>query len=244
MLHQTMERLSEMKLCGLLDGLREQLQSPNFGELAFEERLGLLVDREHLLRVNRKLTRRLQETRLRQKAAIEDVDFQTQRGLEKSVFMSLAGCSWIGQRQNLIITGPTGVGKSYLANALAHKACREGHRVIYYRFSDFVRELGLSAADGSYPKLAAKIGKRSLLVIDDWLRDPVRAETGRCLLDVLDDRYSNGATLLASQAPIASWHERFKDPTLADAVMDRIVHNAHRLELKGDSMRKKTSRLT
>jgi DNA replication protein DnaC len=244
LINQTMDKLAQMKLHGLLDGLREQLQSPAYLDMSFEERLGLLVDREHLLRENGRLTRRLQETRLRHKAEMEDVDFLTRRGLEKSAFLDLAGCSWIVHHHNLIISGPTGVGKTYLAGALAHKACREGHRVIYYRFSDFLRELGMSLADGSYPKLAAKIAKRDLLVIDDWLRDPVGPEQSRQIIDLMDDRFRSKSTLLTSQAPVSAWHERFKDPTLADAILDRIVHDAHRLELKGDSMRKNTSPLT
>jgi DNA replication protein DnaC len=244
LIHQTMEKLAQMKLQGFLDGLREQLESPRYGDLSFEERLGLIVDREYLLRENRRLTRRLQETRLKNKAELEDVDFQARRGLEKNFLLELAGCTWIAQHHNLIITGPTGVGKSFLTCALAHRACKEGWRIIYYRFSDFLRELAMSLADGSYPKLAAKIAKRDLLVVDDWLRDPVGAEPARQLLDLLDDRFRNKSTLLTSQVPIAAWHERFKDPTLADALLDRIVHDAHRLELKGDSMRKRTSSLT
>ena len=244
LIHQTMDKLARMKLSGLLDGLREQLESPSFRDLSFEERLGLLVDREYLLRENRRLTRRLQETRLKARAELEDVDFTARRGLEKGAFLNLAGCSWIAHHHYLIITGPTGVGKTYLACALAHKACREGHRVIYYRFSDFLRELSMSQADGSYPKLAGKIAKRDLLVVDDWLRDPVSPEHGRQILDLLDERFRNKSTLLTSQAPVPAWHERFKDPTLADAILDRVVHDAHRLELKGDSMRKSTSSLT
>ena len=148
-----------MKLEGFLDGLREQMGSPAFDDMPFEDRLGLLVDREYTLRENRRLTRRLQETRLKTRADVEDVDFRAKRGLDKRVYLELAGCSWISRQHNLIITGPTGVGKSYLACALGRKACREGYRSIYYRFSDFIRELTISVVDGSYPKLAAKLAK-------------------------------------------------------------------------------------
>lgn len=244
LLHQTLEKLSQMQLYGLLEGLKEQLASPNFQGLSFEERLGLLVDREYLLRENRHLARRLKETRLKCKAQLEDVDFTARRGLEKGSFLELAACSWVARHHNLILTGPTGVGKTYLASALAQKACREGYRVLYFRFSDFLRELTMSMAEASYPKLAQKIAKRDLLVIDDWLRDPVSPEQARHIIDILDDRFRNRSTLLTSQAPVPSWHERFKDPTLADAILDRIVHDAYRLELKGDSMRKDTSPLT
>ena len=244
LINQAMEKLAQMKLEGFLDGLREQMGSPAFGDMPFEDRLGLLVDREYTLRENRRLTRRLQETRLKTRADVEDVDFRAKRGLDKRVYLELAGCSWISRQHNLIITGPTGVGKSYLACALGRKACREGYRSIYYRFSDFIRELIISVVDGSYPKLAAKLAKRDLLIIDDWLRDPVSADQARQIIDILDDRFRSKSTLLTSQAPVPSWHERFKDPTLADAILDRLVHDAHRLELKGDSMRKNTSPLT
>lgn len=243
-IHQTMEKLAQMKLTGFMEGLREQLDSPGFRDMTFEERLGLLVDREYLLRENRRLTRRLQESRLKGRAEIEDVDYTTSRGLDRGEFLSLAGGEWISRRHNLIITGPTGVGKTYLACALAQKACRDGFRIIYFRFADFLRELQNSLADGSYPKLATKIARRDLLLIDDWLRDPIGPDQSRQILDIFDDRYSVHSTLLTSQVPISDWHARFKDPTLADAVLDRIIHNAHRLKLKGDSMRKKMSDLT
>lgn len=243
-IHQTMEKLAQMKLAGFMEGLREQMDSPGFSDMTFEERLGLLVDREYLLRENRRLTRRLQESRLKGRAEIEDVDYTTSRGLDRGEFLSLAGGEWISRRHNLIITGPTGVGKTYLACALAQKACRDGFRTIYFRFADFLRELQNSLADGSYPKLATKIARRDLLLIDDWLRDPIGPDQSRQILDIFDDRYSVHSTLLTSQVPIPDWHARFKDPTLADAVLDRIIHNAHRLELKGDSMRKKMSDLT
>jgi DNA replication protein DnaC len=244
LIHQTMEKLAQMKLTGLLEGIREQIDNQGFSELSFEERFGLLVDKEFVLRENRRLTRRLQESRLKIQAEIENIDFQASRGLDKSFFLELAACSWIHNHHNLIITGPTGVGKTYLACALAHKACREGYRSIYYHFPKLLTDLAMSKAEGTYHKLAFTLAKRDLLIIDDWLRDPLTAEQARYILDLFDDRFRNSSTLLSSQFPVSSWHERFKDPTLADAIMDRIVHDSYRLKLKGDSMRKTTSPLT
>jgi DNA replication protein DnaC len=239
-----MEKLAQMKLTGLLEGLREQIDNQDLSQLSFEERFGLLVDKEFVLRENRRLTRRLQEARLKIRAEIENIDYQTSRGLDKSFFLELTACSWIHNHHNLIITGPTGIGKTYLACALAHKACREGYRSIYYHFPRLLTELAMSKAEGTYHKLAFTLAKRDLLIIDDWLRDPLTAEQARFILDLFDDRFRNSSTLLSSQFPISSWHERFKDPTLADAIMDRIIHDSYRLKLKGDSMRKTTSPLT
>ena len=244
LIHQTMEKLAQMKLTGLLEALREQIDNQGFSDLSFEERFGLLVDKEFILRENRRLIRRLREARLKVQAEIENIDFQTGRGLDKSFFLELATCSWIHNRHNLIITGSTGVGKTYLACALAHKACREGYRSIYYHFPKLLTDLAISKAEGTYHKLAFTLAKRDLLVIDDWLRDPLTAEQTRYIVDLFDDRFRNSSTLLSSQFPVSSWHERFKDQTLADAIMDRIVHDSYRLKLKGDSMRKATSPLT
>ena len=242
--HQTMERLSQMKLTGILEGFKEQLDNPAFSDLAFEERFGLLVDREYLLRDNRRLTRRFQEAHLKVKASVEDVDFHAPRGLDKRLFLELATCGWIGRRHNLVITGPTGSGKTYLACALAQKACREGKRCLYFHFPELLQELNISRAEGSQRLLVRKLATRDLLVIDDWLREPVSAEIARGLADLMDDRFRNKSTLFATQFPVAEWHGRFQDPTLADAVLDRIVHDSYRIELSGDSMRKRTSDLT
>ena len=244
LIHQTMEKLAQMKLTGLLEALREQIDTQGFSDLSFEERFGLLVDKEFVLRENRRLIRRLREARLKVQAEIENIDFQTARGLDKSFLLELATCSWIHNRHNLIITGSTGVGKTYLACALAHKACREGYRSIYYHFPKLLTDLAISKAEGTYHKLAFTLAKRDLLVIDDWLRDPLTAEQTRYIVDLFDDRFRNSSTLLSSQFPVSSWHQRFKDQTLADAIMDRIVHDSYRLKLKGDSMRKTTSPLT
>lgn len=243
LIQQTLEKLAKMKLSGLLAGVQEQMESPNFSSLSFEDRLGLVVDREFQLRENRAMTRRLKETKLRCRAELEDVDYQAPRNLEKAYFLELAAGSWIAHHHNLIIIGPTGCGKTFLACALAHRACRDGLRASYQHFPRLIRDLVIADADGSYSKLANKHAQRDLLVIDDWLRDSVTAEQGRLLVDLLDDRFRTKSTILASQLPVSAWHERFKDPTLADAVLDRIVHDSYRIELSGDSMRKRTSNL-
>ncbi|WP_449246789.1 IS21-like element helper ATPase IstB [Desulfarculus baarsii] len=244
MLYQTMEQLAEMKLSGLLAGLREQIEGNDYAELSFEERLALLVDKEYLLRDNRRLTKKLQEARLKVRAQIEDVDFQSPRGLDKKHFLELASGNWLTRKHNLIMTGPTGSGKTYLACALTEKACRSGFRCLYMHFPDLVREMTVARAEGTLQTLVRRWEKRDLLVIDDWLREPLTAEQARCMIDLMDNRFRSKSTLLASQIPVGDWHARFQDPTLADAVLDRIVHDSHRIELQGDSMRKRTSSLT
>lgn len=244
MLYQTMEKLSEMKLTGFLSALREQVDGDGYADMTFEERFGLLVDKEYLLRENRRLTRRFQEAKLKVKAQIEDVDYQAPRGLEKGLFLELAGGAWIQKQHNLIMTGPTGVGKTYLACALAQKACRDGFRCLYSHFPDMVRDMAISKAEGELHAFIRRLGHRDLLIIDDWLRDPVSAEQARILLDLIDERFRTKSILLATQTPVADWHGRFQDPTTADAVLDRIVHDSHRIDLTGDSMRKRTSKLT
>ena len=164
--------------------------------------------------------------------------------MDKRLFLELASCGWIGRKHNLIITGPTGGGKTYLACALAQKACREGIRCLYYHFPELLQDIGISRAEGSERIFARKLATRDLLVVDDWLREPISAEIARSLADLMDERFRNKSTLFATQFPVAEWHGRFQDPTLADAVLDRIVHDSHRIELSGDSMRKRTSDLT
>ena len=237
--HPTLERLHALQLRGMARAFEEQMQMPDLGELSFAERLGLLVDREAADRESRRLARRLKEAKLRLEAAVEDLDFRIPRGLDKRLVLSLASCGWIDQRLNVLITGPTGVGKSYLACALAHKACRDGYTVLYHRLSRLLGELALARGDGRYPQLLARLGKARLLVLDDWGLEPLTDTHRRDLLEILEDRYDRRSTLVTSQLAVKHWHDALGDPTLADAILDRLVHNAHRIELRGESMRKR-----
>jgi DNA replication protein DnaC len=238
LIHPTMEKLQTLKLMGMLKALTEQQQMQEIDSLGFEERLGLLVDREATERENRKLTTRLKKAKLRQSAVLEDLDFRRSRGLDKTLILSLAACAWISKGTNILICGPTGVGKSYLACALAHKACLEGHSVLYLRLPRLFEELRLAKADGRYGKLMLSYAKTDLLVLDDWGLTPMNDPQRRDLLELMEDRYGFKSTIITSQLPVTAWHEAIGDPTLADAILDRIVHNAHKIEMKGESMRK------
>lgn len=233
----TVERLHTLGLVGMAQALAEQLRSDN-DELTFLERLGLLVDREQTERENRRLKARLAQAHLRQPASVEDVNLKLPRGLDKALFRSLSSCQWVAKHHNLLITGKTGVGKSYLACALAQKACRDGYRVLYVRVTRLLSELGLAKGDGRYPKLLASLARTDLLVLDDWGLQPFSDGQRRDLLEILDDRYDRRSTLVTSQLPVDSWHDAIGDPTLADAVLDRLIHNAYRLSLTGESVRK------
>jgi DNA replication protein DnaC len=231
------EKLEQLRFFGMLKALEEQMQMPDIGELAFEDRFGLLLDREITERENRRLKTRLRKAKLRQNACVEDVDFRHPRKLDKTLFMHLAACRWLKEHNNLLLIGPTGVGKTYLACALAQRACREGYGALYFRLS-------IAKADGRYDKLLAAIGRIDLLVLDDWGLDKFVKEQRHDLLEILEDRHGLRSTLITSQLPVKHWHEVIADPTLADAILDRLVHNAYKLELSGDSMRKKRSKLT
>ena len=236
--HPTLDKLQTLRLPGMLKALSEQQQMPEINSLGFEERLGLLIDREMTERENRRLGSRLKKAKLRHSCCIEDLDFKTSRGLDKALILSLAACTWIARGINVLICGPTGVGKSYLACALAHKACLEGYSSFYLRLPRLFEELRLAKADGRYGKLMLSYAKTDLLVLDDWGLTPMTDPQRRDLLELLEDRYGRKSTIVTSQLPVTSWHEAIGDPTLADAILDRIVHNAHKIELKGESMRK------
>jgi DNA replication protein DnaC len=236
---QTMEKLYAMKLNGVAEAWEEQRQQPHSTDLNFDDRLALLVERQWIWKENRALATRLKYARLRQAACLEDVDFRHPRGLKRATIDQLASCEWLRHHRNCLITGPTGVGKSYLACALAHKACREGFRALYYYVPKLFRELAVAQADGSLTRLLKKLARADLLIVDDWGLSPLKPDQYRLFLEILDDRQGNGATLITSQYPVNTWHELAGDPTVGDAILDRLVHNAHKLELKGDSLRKK-----
>jgi len=242
--HPTLDRLQTLKFTGMAAALADQMATPDIDELAFEERLGLLVDREITERENRRLTSRLRRAKLRHVAALEDIDYRNPRGLDKGLIQSLAACQWVKEHLNILITGPTGVGKTWVACALAHKACREGHTAQYTRLTRLLRELTIAKGDGSYPKLLANlVAKVDVLILDDWGLMKLSAENRRDLLEVLEDRHGRRATV-ATSLPIEEWHGVIGDATLADAILDRLVHNAYKIDLRGESMRKRQAGLT
>jgi len=235
----TLDKLQELRLTGMHTAYLEQLQSTDYDSLTFDERFGLLVDREHTDRHNRRLKTRLRSAKLRLTATVEDIDYRTPRGLDKRLMLSLATCDWIRQRHNVIVTGPTGAGKTYLACALGHKACREGFTVQYHRAPRLFGDLVLAKADGRYPKRMTALAKTDLLIIDDWATAVLTDEQRRDLFEIIEDRHERRSTLIAAQMPLNHWHDVIGDPTLADAILDRLVHNAHKITLKGESMRKR-----
>jgi DNA replication protein DnaC len=238
MLNQhTLNRLRTLKLTGMAEAFCEQLQQP-MPDLDFEARLGLLIDREYYLRENRRLSRRLSQAKLQQSACIEDIDFKHPRGLNKSSIQELARAQWVQQHLNLLITGPTGCGKTYLACALSHKACLIGFTVKYYRLPRLWNELKIAKANGTYANWLSLLAKIDVLLLDDWGLAVPDEEQRRDLLEILDDRYQRKSTIITSQLPTTHWYEHLNDATLADAILDRLLHNAIKLDLKGESLRK------
>lgn len=240
--HPTLDKLQQLRLTGMYQALREQLTLPSIDELSFEERLGLLADRELTTREDRRLQTRLRQARLKQNACLEDLDTYTPRGLDKALIAQLANGQWIREGLNLLILGPTGVGKTWIACALAQQACRQGYTTRYLRAPRLFEELHLAHADGRFPKLMAGYAKTDLIVLDDWGLTALDATARRDLLELLDDRHGQRSTLVTSQLPLEHWHELIGDPTLADAILDRLVHNAYRITLKGESMRKRKAK--
>lgn len=243
LINPTLEKLQALKLTGMVEALDEQLSSPDINQLSFEERLGLMIDREMTTRDNRRLKSRLKKARLRQNACMEDIDYRHPRGLKRDQIQQLLGNRWLQEHQNVIIVGPTGVGKTWLACALAQKACRDGYTVEYLRLPRLLQDLNLARADGRYPKLIAGLAKTDLLVLDDWGLSPLTEGQRRDLLEIVEDRHNLKSTMITSQMPVEHWHELIGDPTLADAILDRLIHNAHRISLKGESLRKKQAKL-
>jgi DNA replication protein DnaC len=239
---QTIEKLYTMRMRGMADAFTQQQEDPQTTQLSFEERFALLVERQWSWRQNRALEKRLKDARLQGAACMEDIDFRAARGLDKQVVRSLIHDSdWVRRHQHIFLVGPTGIGKTYLARAFGQKACRDGFTAYFATAAQLFRELELARADGSYAKKLRAMGQVDVLIVDDWAMAPLADAERRAFLEICDERYLTKATLLTSQLPVAKWHAQIGDPTVADSILDRLVHAAHRIELQGESMRKKRS---
>ena len=239
MLNQpTIEKLQAMKLYGMADAFREQIDAADSSQLSFEERFGLLVDRQWTWKEGRALTRRLQLAKFKERGVVEDIDYQHPRGLDRKLMRTLATSEWARVHHNILFTGPTGIGKTWLACALAHKACRDGFLALHKRIAELFRELAVARVDGSFGQFLTKLSRIDVLVLDDFAMAPLKEQERRDFLEICDDRYQRRSTILTSQVPVNHWHEQIGDPTLADSIMDRLVHNAYRIELDGESIRK------
>jgi DNA replication protein DnaC len=241
--HPTLDKLHTLKLPGMATALLQQRDSTEIDALSFEERLGLLVDREMTYRDDRRMSNRLRRAKLRHSACFEDINYRHPRALDKALITSMATCRWIKEHLNVLITGASGVGKTWIACALAHQACREGYSALYLRLPRLLHDVALARGDGRYPKLLGTLAKLDLIVIDDWGLAALTPENLRDLLEILEDRYAARSTIVTSQIPVEKWHGLIGEPTFADAILDRLVHNAYRLKLKGGSMRETNSPL-
>lgn len=245
LIQPTIEKLNAMGLAAMAQAFTEQLNSPDMAALSFEERFGLIVDFQMTANDNRRMRNRLKSARLRLSASIEDLDFRADRNLDRATIMSLAQNQWVKRHHNILITGPTGAGKSYLACALAQKACRDGHTTLYHRVAKLLQDIALTKLDGRYPKLIAALVKCEILILDDLLITPLTRDDQKELLEIIEERYGRAATIITSQLPVKAWHDAMQDKTVADAILDRLVHNAHKIDLQGkESMRRKRSTLT
>jgi DNA replication protein DnaC len=242
--HQTLHTLRSLKLTGMADGLEQQMEQPStHEELGFEQRLALLVDRESSHRNNNKITRLLKAAKLKLQAHPEDIDYSHPRGLQRSQFADLLSSQWVYQHHNILITGPTGCGKTYLACALGTQACRQGLSVRYFRTSRLLEALSISHGDGRFAKLIQQLAKTDVLILDDWGLEKIGLSQRNDLLEIMEDRHGLKSTLISSQLPISEWHKAIGDATLGDAILDRLLHNSHKLKLKGESMRKMMSNI-
>lgn len=237
----TLDKLQRLRLTGMYDAYREQLESSRYDALGFDDRFALLLDRQEAEQETRRLQARLKKAKLRQSACVEDIDYRKSRGLNKSLLQALAECHWLRAHENCIITGPTGAGKSYLACALGNQACRRGFTVRHFRAPRLFQELAIARATGRYERMLRGLLRTDLIIIDDWGTTLLADEERRDLFEVIEDRYDRASTLIAAQVPIEHWHQTIGDPTLADAILDRLIHNAHIITLKGESMRKRTA---
>src|ERR1700685_396108 len=235
---QTIEKLHAMKLHGLADAFRAQLETTEASQLSFEERFALLVDQQWLWKENRALTRRLRAAHLKERGVIEDVDYQHPRGLDRKLVRTLCSSDWVRQHQSVLLLGPTGIGKTWLGCALAQKACRDGFSVLHKRTTELFRELAVAHVDGSIGRVLQKLSRVDVLVLDDFAMAPLKDSERRDILEICDDRYQRRSMILTSQLSTAHWHEQIGDPTVADSILDRVVHNAYRVELNGESIRK------
>lgn len=241
-IEQTIEKMNAMKLFGMRDALSEQMEIGTYSSLSFEERVGMLVDREWTDKENRKLERRMKAAKLKIHATMEEIDYSAPRGLDESLMRTLASCAWVKSHASVLVTGKTGTGKTFIACALSDCVVKKGYTALYYRAPRLFSELLMAKADGSYHRMLSRLAKVDLVVVDDLGLAVLNDSERRDLLEVVEDRTGSGSIIVASQLPVSSWHETIGEPTIADAILDRIVHGSYRIELKGQSMRKRKGR--